>query len=308
MFNRFIKPNGRHRRLEGWPLVFTVLTTLAILVGTVVEFAPLFLVDDSMAAPAGVEPWTPLELAGRDLYIREGCNNCHSQMVRPFRHELERYGPYTTPAETAYETPHLWGSKRTGPDLGRLGGKYPHLWHVRHMENPRSTSPRSLMPDYPWLLRDELELGDLSAKMRAVRVVGLPYSDEEVENAEALARAQAEALAAEVVEQGGPDGLADREITALVAYLQRLGTMGATPNRDDLPAENDLEEHEREEVIETMQGEQPGDLPGTDIEVEDLPPGMDPRDVDVVPTDTGSAVIDPALDDMESDQQAPNQP
>ena len=228
MFNRFIKPNGRHRRIEGWPLVFTVLTTLAILVGTIVEFAPLFLVDQGMAPNPGVEPWTPLEVAGRDLYIREGCNNCHSQMIRPFRQELERYGPFTTPAETAYETPFLWGSKRTGPDLARVGGKYPHLWHVRHMEDPRSTSPRSIMPPYPWLLTRTIDFDGLSGQMRALRTIGLPYSDGQVDNAAELARAQAETIAAEITEQGGPDRLADREITALVAYLQRLGTMGST--------------------------------------------------------------------------------
>ncbi len=257
MFNRFIKPNGRHRRLEGWPLVFTVLTTLAILVGTVIEFAPMFLADRSMTPAPGVEPWTPLELAGRDLYIREGCNNCHSQMVRPFRDEIERYGPFSTAAETAYETPFLWGSKRTGPDLARLGGKYPHLWHVRHMEDPRSTSPNSIMPRYPWLLTQRLDLDDLARRMRTVRAIGLPYADAQIERAVADARAQAAAIAAEVAEQGGPEHLGDREI---VAYLQRLGTMHAPP-AEGAPAERDLETHEGEEALGTMQGEQPGDAP-----------------------------------------------
>ena len=226
---RFIQANGRHRLLEGWPLVFTVLTTLAILVGTVVEFAPMFLVRGAVAPAPGVAPWTPLEVAGRDLYVREGCNNCHSQMVRPFRDEVERYGPYTTAAETAYEAPFLWGSKRTGPDLARVGGKYPHLWHVRHMENPRSTSPQSIMPPYPWLLTRRADYSGLPDHLRALRAVGLPYTDEEVANAAALAQAQADRIAADVAAQGGPDHLADKEITALIAFLQRLGTMGGPP-------------------------------------------------------------------------------
>ena len=222
MFNRLIKTNGRHRLLEGWPIVFTVLVTISILVGTVVEFAPMFLVRGQVEPVPGVEPWTPLELAGRDIYIREGCNNCHSQMVRPFRQELERYGPYSRAGETIYETPFLWGSKRTGPDLARVGGKYPHLWHVRHMEDPRSTSPRSIMPSYEWLLEDEVDLSDLPGKLRALQRLGIPYTDAHVANAIADAEAQAAEIAAEVVEQGGPERLERREIIALVAYLQSL--------------------------------------------------------------------------------------
>lgn len=222
MFNRIIKTNGRHRLLEGWPLVFTVLTTVAILVGTVVEFAPMFLVQGQVEPLEGVEPWTPLELAGRDIYIREGCNNCHSQMVRPFRHELERYGPYSRAEETVYETPFLWGSKRTGPDLARVGGKYPHLWHVRHMEDPRSTSPRSIMPSYEWLLSDNLDFSDLPSKLRGLQRLGVPYTDAQVASAVEDAQAQASEIAAEVVEQGGPDRLENKEIVAMVAYLQSL--------------------------------------------------------------------------------------
>ena len=239
---RFLRANGAHRRLEGWPLVFTVLTTLAILVGTVVEFAPIFLVSGAVEPIATLEPFTPLELAGRDLYIAEGCNNCHSQMVRPFQDEAMRYGPASVPGEGAYDTPHLWGSKRTGPDLARLGGKYPHLWHVRHMEDPTSTSPGSIMPPYPHLLTTRLDLDGLPGKLRGLRRVGVPYSDAEVEGAVASARAQADSVAAEVLAQGGPDRLADKEITALVAYLQRLGTDYA-----GLPAEADPELHEEQE-------------------------------------------------------------
>ncbi|MEM1271519.1 MAG: cytochrome-c oxidase, cbb3-type subunit II, partial [Bacteroidota bacterium] len=220
----FIKKDGFHRRLEGWPMVFTVLTTLAILVGTIVQFVPAFLIDNNVPTIDAVEPFTPLEIAGRDLYIREGCNNCHSQMVRPFRHELERYGEYSKPGETIYERPFLWGSKRTGPDLARVGGKYPDLWHVRHMEDPRSTSPRSIMPPYPWLISDELDLSDLSSRLNALQTLGVPYSDDQVARAAELARAEAARFAGSIETQGGPAGLADREIIALVAYLQRLGT------------------------------------------------------------------------------------
>lgn len=234
MFNRFIKANGRHRTIEGWPLVFTVLVTLSILVGTVVELAPILLVSSANKPLEGMEPWTPLELAGRDIYIREGCNNCHSQMVRPLLAEVIRYGPPGTAEETAYETPFLWGSKRTGPDLSRVGSKYPDLWHVRHMENPRSTSPNSIMPPYAWLLKNELDLSSLSRKLSGLRTLGLPYSDEEIANAESLAREQASTLAAGIVTQGGPDALADKEIIAIVAYLQRLGMdmKAATANQE----------------------------------------------------------------------------
>jgi cbb3-type cytochrome c oxidase subunit II len=275
MLNRLLRANGAHRRLEGWPLVFTLLTVGSILVGTVVEFAPIFLVRGSAVPVEGVEPWTPLELAGRDLYVREGCNNCHSQMVRPFRHEAERYGPHSTAAEVAYETPHLWGSKRTGPDLARLGGKYPHLWHVRHMENPRSTSPGSIMPTYEWLQEQETDYGPIPRRLAVLQTLGLPYTDAEIEGSIRAARAQAEQIGREIAEQGGPADLADREITALIAYLQRLGTMREADFEG--PAEADREPHEQQEVIETMQGEQPGALPGA------LPP--EPADALPDPTD-----------------------
>ncbi len=224
MKKRFISLGGRHRKLEGWPLLFTVLTTVSILIGGTVEFLPLVLVEGNVPTIESVKPWTPLELTGRDLYIREGCNNCHSQQIRPFRHELERYGEYSKPGETIYERPFLWGSKRTGPDLARVGGKYPHLWHVRHMEDPRSTSPRSIMPPYDWLLRKELDLSDLPAKMRVLQRFGVPYSADVAASPVQYAQAQADQIAAEVEQQGGPSGLANKEIIAMVAYLQRLGT------------------------------------------------------------------------------------
>ena len=250
---RFIDKNGMHRKLEGLPLVFTVLTTVAILVGGLVEFLPFVLVDDNVPRIETVRPFTPLELTGRDLYIREGCNNCHSQMVRPFRHEIERYGEYGKPGETIYEHPFLWGSKRTGPDLSRVGGKYPNLWHVRHMEDPRSTSPNSIMPPYDWMLRHDLDLSDLPRKLRRLRTLGVPYSDEEIRDAVAIAQEQALAIAQNVEETGGPAGLQTKEIVALVAYLQRLGTDLKPPGIDPPPAEDDLEPHEREEIEETVE-------------------------------------------------------
>ncbi len=258
-----IKKDGLHRKLEGWPLLFTILVTLAVAVGGIVEFLPMFLVEGNIPRIATVKPFTPLEVAGRDLYIREGCVGCHSQMIRPFRDEIERYGEYTKPGETVYEHPFLWGSKRTGPDLQRIGGKYPHLWHVRHMENPRSTSPQSIMPPYPWLLADDAELSDLSRKLGGLRAVGVPYSDDEVAGAETLARTQARQIALEIADQGGPAGLENKEIVALIAYLQRMGTDLNGTDR----AEQVLEEHEIEENVETLTGQQPGDLPGSDREV-----------------------------------------
>ena len=221
---QFIKTDGLHRKLEGWPLVFTILTTIAVLVGGTVEFLPLVLVKDSIPRIESVKPMTPLELVGRDLYIREGCNTCHSQMVRPFRDEIERYGEYSKPGESVYEHPFLWGSKRTGPDLARVGGKYPHLWHVRHMEDPRSTSPNSIMPPYPWMLEKELDLSDVAARLEVLKSLGVPYSDADIAAAEEAARAQARQIAGDVSAQGGPARLETKEIVAMVAYLQRLGT------------------------------------------------------------------------------------
>jgi len=213
-----------HRKLEGWPLVFTVLVTISILIGGAVEFIPLAMIKDQVPTIASVKPYSSLELAGRDIYIREGCNNCHSQMVRPFRHEIERYGEYNKPGESIYDRPFLWGSKRSGPDLWRVGGKYPDLWHVRHMQNPRLVSPKSIMPNYDWLLTWELKLEDLPRKLSRLRTLGTPYSDGEIQNAVRDAQTQAQAIASRVEADGGPTGLADKEIVAIVAYLQRLGT------------------------------------------------------------------------------------
>lgn len=216
--------HGVHRAIEGRVVLLTVLTALALSVGSLVEAIPLFFDESNVKTIASVKPYAPLELLGRDIYIREGCYNCHSQMVRPFRHETERYGEYSKAGEFVYDHPFQWGSKRTGPDLHRVGGKYPSLWHVRHMDQPRSTTPGSVMPRYPHLLKDPIDDSRIEAKMRAMRAVGVPYGDGEIATAKASIAAQAQTIAAEVEAQQGPPGLADREIMALTAYLQRLGT------------------------------------------------------------------------------------
>ncbi len=216
--------HGVHRAIEGRVVLLTVMTALALSVGSLVEAIPMFFDESNVKTIASVKPYTPLELLGRDIYVREGCYNCHSQMVRPFRHETERYGEYSKAGEFVYDHPFQWGSKRTGPDLHRVGGKYPSLWHVRHMDQPRSTTPGSVMPRYPHLLKDPIDDALVEAKMRAMRTVGVPYSDGEIAMAKAAIAAQAQAIATEVEAQQGPPGLADREITALTAYLQRLGT------------------------------------------------------------------------------------
>jgi cytochrome c oxidase cbb3-type subunit I/II len=219
---------GWHRRWEGLPLLFSVMVVVAVVVASLFEMLPTFLIRSNVPTIAAVKPWTPLELAGRDLYIREGCFNCHSQMIRPLRHETERYGEYSKPGEFVYDHPFLWGSRRIGPDLAREGGKYPDLWHVRHMENPRAMAPQSIMPAYPHLARDPLDFAAIQKRVDAMAMLGVPYG-EAVNAAPSLARAQAAEVAARIVAQGGPGGLADREIVALVAYLQRLGTDAGRP-------------------------------------------------------------------------------
>ena len=213
---------GWHRRWEGLPLTFTVMTALAVIVASLFEILPTFLIRSNVPTIAAVKPYTPLELAGRDLYIREGCFNCHSQMIRPLRPETERYGEYSKPGEFVYDHPFLWGSRRIGPDLAREGGRYPDLWHVRHMEDPRAITPRSIMPAFPWLLTQPIAFGTIQKHVDAMAMLGVPYGDA-IHHAEGMARDQARAVAAGIASQGGPKGLEDREITALVAYLQRLG-------------------------------------------------------------------------------------
>ncbi|MCU0234253.1 MAG: cytochrome-c oxidase, cbb3-type subunit I [Thermoanaerobaculales bacterium] len=213
-----------HRRWERLPLTFTVAVVVAVVVASLFEIIPTFLIRSNVPTIATVTPYTPLELAGRDIYISEGCYNCHSQMVRPIRAETERYGEYSKPGEFVWDHPFQWGSRRIGPDLHRVGGKYPDLWHVRHMADPRAITAGSIMPAYPWLLTAPLDVDSIERVMRAHRALGVPYSDSDIAGGAAAARAQAAELAARVVEQGGPEGLADKQIVALTAYLQRLGT------------------------------------------------------------------------------------
>ena len=213
-----------HRNWEGLPVTFTVMTILAVVVASLFEIIPTFLIKSNVPTIESVRPYTPLELAGRDIYIEEGCYNCHSQMIRPIRAETIRYGEYSKPGEFVYDHPFQWGSRRIGPDLQRVGGKYPDLWHVRHMEDPRSTTPQSIMPAYPWLLTSDLDFEAIPRRVRAMSTLGVPYEPAEVEGASALAHEQAAGIAAEVVKQGGPEGLAGKRIVALIAYLQRMGT------------------------------------------------------------------------------------
>jgi len=212
-----------HRWLEGKPIYFTIVSLIVILIGGIVEFVPTFLIKSNIPTIASVKPYTPLELQGRDIYIREACNSCHSQLVRPFRSETERYGEYSKAGEYVYDHPFLWGSKRSGPDLHRIGGKYPNSWHYLHMENPRSTSPNSTMPPYPWLHLNDLNTTTTEAKINALRKIGVPYPDgyEKVANAELVK--QADEIALDLQKNGIP-AEPQKEIIALIAYLQRLGT------------------------------------------------------------------------------------
>lgn len=212
-----------HRWLEGMPAIFTVLSLLAILVGTIVELVPMFAANDLASASFPVKPYTPLELHGRDLYVREGCYNCHSQMVRPMQAEVLRYGSYSRREESQFDHPFQWGSKRTGPDLARVGKKYPDLWHYRHMNDPREVVSGSIMPAYSWLLSSNLDLSLISKKVAAMKTLGVPYTDQDVSGAEAAALVQAKEIGSALTTEGAAAGVESKEITALIAYLQRLG-------------------------------------------------------------------------------------
>lgn len=212
-----------HRRLERKPALFMTLTLIVILIGGMVEMMPTFMISSNVPTIASVKPYTPLELQGRDIYIREGCMGCHSQLVRPFRSETARYGEYSKAGEYVYDHTYLWGSKRTGPDLHRLGGKYPNKWHYDHMLDPTITSPGSIMPAYPWLIEQDLNKSNTPAKIRAMQILGVPYPagfDQE-------AIAHLENQANEIVKDlklNQIEVTADKEIIAMIAYLQRLGT------------------------------------------------------------------------------------
>ncbi len=226
MANQTGQQDGFHRRVfEGKLGVFAVATTIAILIGGLVEIIPMFTVTAGPEHLAGVTPYTPLEVAGRDIYIREGCYTCHSQMVRPTRAELLRYGEWSRAGEYIYDHPFQLGSRRMGPDLQRVGGKYPDAWHYEHMRNPRATSPGSVMPTYPWLHEARLDPADVQASVRALAKVGVPYTPEQVAGVPQQLREQGEAIVGRLA-QAGIKAEPDREIIALIAYLQRLGKDG----------------------------------------------------------------------------------
>ena len=222
----------RHRWLERKPVLFTVLSLVAVAIGGLIEMIPMWVVRTNIPMISSVKPYTPLELAGRDLYIREGCVGCHSQMIRPFRSETERYGPYSKSGEYVYDHPFLWGSKRTGPDLLRVGKKYPDAWHYKHMENPESTSPGSIMPRYPWLIANQLNTSTIQKKITVLRKLGVPYPEGFENEAMADMQRQADGIVANL-KSAMIEVEADREIVALIAYLQRLGT----DSRQELSAE-----------------------------------------------------------------------
>ncbi len=222
-----VKHKGEHwhRWIERRPVQLLVGSLIVVLIGGLVEVFPMILVEENVPKIASVQPYTPLELEGRDIYIREGCVGCHSQMIRPFRSETERYGEYSKSGEFIYDRPFLWGSKRTGPDLHRIGGKYPDSWHYNHMLDPESMSPGSIMPPYPWLLEDDLNLAYTARKMKVLRQLGTPYPEEFETNPFDDMKEQAEGIAERLRKDGiEQEALEDKEIIALIAYLQRLGT------------------------------------------------------------------------------------
>lgn len=211
-----------------------ILAFMAVSVGGVIQILPLLVIHDTHEKISTLKPYTPLELEGRDIYIREGCNNCHTQTVRPLAAEENRYGPYSRSGEFEYDFPHLWGSKQTGPDLHRIGGKYNDAWHYKHMVDPRSLIPNSTMPSYPWLATDKLDTSKTTQKLKAMKTLGVPYTDLEMENALADLRAQASQVSKNLSTQNIPNVLAEEEIIALIAYLQRLGTDGKKELQHDI--------------------------------------------------------------------------
>jgi cytochrome c oxidase cbb3-type subunit 2 len=224
-----------HGKLERNVGVLGLLALIAVMIGGIVEIAPLFWIDSTVEKVKGVRPYTPLELAGRNIYMREGCYVCHSQMVRPFRDEVERYGHYSLAAESMYDHPFQWGSKRTGPDLARVGGRYSDQWHQEHLKDPRAVVPESIMPAYAFLAERDLKAGDMAGHLKALKAVGVPYRQKDIAqaNADLAAQADPDADTADLVKRypkaqvrdydGNPSRLT--EMDALIAYLQMLGTL-----------------------------------------------------------------------------------
>ncbi len=224
-----------HKKLEKNVTLLAAATFVTVAIGGIVEIAPLFWIDNTIEKVEGMRPYSPLEQAGRDIYIREGCYTCHSQMIRPFRDEVERYGHYSLAAESMFDHPFQWGSKRTGPDLARVGGRYSDEWHVQHLKNPQSVVPQSIMPSYSFLAETPLKIADISAHLVALNRVGVPYTEIDIEMAEndLFAQADPDMDEGDLAERypkaqirdfdGDPDVVT--EMDALVAYLQMLGTL-----------------------------------------------------------------------------------
>jgi len=225
-----------HKVIETNATLMLVLSLVVVSIGGIIEIAPLFYLENTIEKVEGMRPYTPLELVGRNIYVREGCYTCHSQMIRPFRDEVERYGHYSLAAESMYDHPFQWGSKRTGPDLARVGGRYSDEWHVQHMIAPRSLVPESIMPGYPFLARTEIREDDIALHLKANKTVGVPYTADMIKNAVSDLKAQAnpDADGGEALQKRYPktqirdfDGNPKKitEMDALLAYLQMLGTL-----------------------------------------------------------------------------------
>ena len=236
----------KHQKLERNSILFLLFIVVTVLIGGLVEIVPLFRTAMVIEPVEGVRPYTPLELMGQNIYIREGCYVCHSQQVRPLREEVARYGHYSLAAESMYDHPFQWGSERQGPDLARVGGKYSNEWHVAHLKNPRNLVPESIMPTYAFLANREAHVSDIADHLKTLRIVGVPYTDEMIENAynDAVNQANPNADTTGLEKRYGKVKVQDydgnpmlvSEMDALVAYLQVLGTMVKFPETDTLPA------------------------------------------------------------------------
>ncbi|WP_409478832.1 cytochrome-c oxidase, cbb3-type subunit I [Pseudobdellovibrio sp. HCB154] len=222
------KSHEPHRQLEGMGLAFSVLTFIAVLVGSVIEIYPTLSLHKYVNPAQTTTPFSALEIAGRGVYVAEGCYVCHSQQIRPIAAEVLRYGPASTIEESMWDRPHQWGSKRTGPDLARVGKKYPDMWHFQHMINPRAITPNSIMPNYPWLLEKNTDFLSLRREFSVMKDLGVPYDQDTIANADIVAQKQAKVIAEELEKQGAPKGLEKKQIVALIAYLQALGQKAVT--------------------------------------------------------------------------------
>ena len=231
-----LSPNTKkvatHRQLEGLPAFFAILVTLSVIVGTIIEITPTFMANKFIEKREEITPYAPLELLGRDIYIREGCYTCHSQMIRPMVSERLRYGEPSHISESVYDHPFQWGSRRIGPDLARVGGKYRHLWHYRHMIAPREMTPGSIMPNYPWLIKKDIAFKQLPKKMKVMKSLGVPYSEEDIKRSVSMAKEHADEIASVLVDEGVPEKIKTKEMVALIAYLQRLGTDFEPPEEE----------------------------------------------------------------------------